>query len=113
MKNYGIFKANHEYSVKVNDIESSRLSEDSLWDVVDSDENIDSPIEIFDTLDAAKEALSKYSSSESISSSRASGYKLLDYEVYFIAELELYNEDEPDKKSSYVNGDGLEVAKLV
>lgn len=111
MKNYkyGIFKASCE--IRTKNVDHDRLTKtDDLWDVVSRDENIGAPIETFETEEEAKKALDTYTSDERIDS--YNGFHYLTYNVYFVAELELYDEDREGELEAYVNGDGVDIAPL-
>ncbi len=106
---YGIFEASAEISApRGRDIQKFRLVGDDLWRAVEQDENIDKPISVFETKEEALKALEEYESSEDIYESN----NIIKYKVYFVAELELLDDERLGELSAYANGDGWAIAPI-
>ena len=91
---YGVFKTTGAYR-------SNKVPESS-WNIVNEDENIGSPIEIFDSREEAIKALYTNDS-----------YKPDTDIVYFVAEIEIYDEDEDhNDPKNMISGDGYAIRGL-
>lgn len=105
--NYGIFTASIE--IRTRHPEAYKISNpEGLWDVVDRDENIGDPLEVFGTKEEALEALKKYTSEEDVH--HYDNFYYLKYTVYFVAELDLLDDEREGELDAYVNSDGVEIA---
>lgn len=100
MNKFGIFKA--EAECRGNDFPKSS------WDIVNTDEYIRNPVEVFETLEAAVEKLYTNSCYEPKCDKYSNGgVHYTNNRVYFVAEIEICDEDEsPDDISNMTNGDG-------
>ena len=100
MSKYGIWKSSHEMKSQPQD----------AWDIINSDEWIGEPIEVFDSKEEAVAKLRKdYNSSIT---ERHYVTKFYECEVYFVAEAIKYDEDEPEALDNLAYGDGIEATPI-
>ena len=95
---YGIFKATAEL----------KKCPETAWNIVEADTDVKC-IKIFETLEEAREALKSYSTTINKYTYVVTVYNC---ECYFVADAELYDEDEGYVERNVFNGDGYAVTSL-
>ena len=95
---YGIFKATAEL----------KKYPETAWNIVEADTDVKC-IKIFETLEEAKEALNDYSARIDKNTYVITVYNC---EAYFIAEAELFDEDEGYVEHNVLAGDGYAITPL-
>ena len=95
---YGIFKTYAEL----------KKYPETAWNIVEADTDVKC-VKIFETLEEAEEALKSYSTTISKNTYVTTVYNC---EAYFIAEAELYDEDEGYVEHNVLAGDGYAITPL-
>ena len=95
---YGIFKATAEL----------KKYPETAWNIVDADTDVKC-IKIFETLEEAKEALNDYSARIDKNTYVITVYNC---ECYFVAEAELYDEDDGYVEHNVYPGNGYTITQL-